>query len=202
MAKGSLLSSPHQRSSCVVLHLLVFTSHLPHIMTAEIFTRDGVKIRRLKSGHCVREDEWKQFVEINEVRSSPCFGCGISDIGLDLVFIIYVKERTVRGASSAIHTRPKTWSLPSQIELWSRDPQRIYPVSSGGPRKQPRKPRGTQHYEEFFHTPDFSATLPQQTVRSFTRGGDHLRTRPLSTGGARARAGNELWAAGSQGEGR
>jgi len=37
-------------------------------MAAKIFTRDGIKIRRLKSGRCVREDEWKQFVKFNEVR--------------------------------------------------------------------------------------------------------------------------------------
>jgi len=77
-------------------------------MTANVFIRDGVKIRRLKFGNCVREDEWKQFVEINEVRSSPNFRRGISDIGLDLAFIIHVKERTIRETSSAIHTRPKT----------------------------------------------------------------------------------------------
>ena len=77
-------------------------------MTANVFIRDGVKIRRLKFGNCAREDEWKQFVEINEVRSSPNFRCGISDIGLDLGFIIHVKERTIREASSDIYTRPKT----------------------------------------------------------------------------------------------
>ena len=40
-------------------------------MTADILIRDGIQIRRLKSGRCVREDEWKQFVALNEVRSSP-----------------------------------------------------------------------------------------------------------------------------------
>jgi len=37
-------------------------------MTADIFTKGDIKIRRLKSGRCVREDEWKQFVKFNEVR--------------------------------------------------------------------------------------------------------------------------------------
>ena len=41
-------------------------------MSANIFTREGVEIRRLKSGRCVLEDEWQQYVRINEVRSSVC----------------------------------------------------------------------------------------------------------------------------------
>ena len=38
-------------------------------MTAEVFVKDGVEIRRLNSGQCVQEDEWTQFVYVNEVRS-------------------------------------------------------------------------------------------------------------------------------------
>jgi len=37
-------------------------------MTEELSTRDGIKIRKLGPGYYVREDEWDQFIEINEVR--------------------------------------------------------------------------------------------------------------------------------------
>ena len=76
-----------------------------HPLTTEIFTQDGIKIRRFESGRCVREDEWRRFVEVNEVRSSTHSGCGMFDIGVALTPIIHVKKRTVREASSAIQTR-------------------------------------------------------------------------------------------------
>ena len=44
-----------------------FPSHSPHNMTTNIFIRDGIQIRRLDSGCFVLEDEWRQFVELNEV---------------------------------------------------------------------------------------------------------------------------------------
>jgi hypothetical protein len=102
-------------------------------MAADTFTRDGIEIRRLKYGRCVREDEWKQFVEINEVYPSARSGCGVSDIGLALTCIIHVKERTVREASSAVQTHSGTRSPPSQTELWVRDPRGVRRVSSGSP---------------------------------------------------------------------
>ena len=61
-------------------------------MKADIFIRDGIQIRRLESGRCVREDEWRQFVELNEVRSSPRSGCAVSDIGTAFISILHVKE--------------------------------------------------------------------------------------------------------------
>jgi hypothetical protein len=67
------------------------TPHSLPTMVADIFTRDGIWVRRLKSGRCVREDEWIRFVEINEVRSSTRFCCR-SDVGLDLGCILYDKE--------------------------------------------------------------------------------------------------------------
>ena len=39
-------------------------------MTTEVFVKDGVEVRKLKSGRCVREDEWTQFVHVNKVRSA------------------------------------------------------------------------------------------------------------------------------------
>ena len=38
-------------------------------MTTEVFVKDGVEVRKLKSGRCVPEDEWTQFVYVNKVRS-------------------------------------------------------------------------------------------------------------------------------------
>ena len=72
-------------------------------MAAEVFTIDGIEIRRLKSGRCVREEEWEQFVELNEVCSLALFDCG-SDVGLALTHIVHVKKRAFREASSVIHT--------------------------------------------------------------------------------------------------
>ena len=37
-------------------------------MTVGVSVKDGIEIRRFKSGRCIPEDEWKQFVELNEVR--------------------------------------------------------------------------------------------------------------------------------------
>ena len=46
-------------------------------MAAQVFVKDGVEIRRLKSGQYVREDEWTQFVYVNKVRSSRCHSRGV-----------------------------------------------------------------------------------------------------------------------------
>jgi len=60
-------------------------------MATEVFTRDGIEIRRLKSGRCVREEEWKQSVKLNEVRSFALFGGG-SDTGLTFIYIMLKNE--------------------------------------------------------------------------------------------------------------
>ena len=42
---------------------------LPIRPVADVLVKDGIKIRCLKSGRCVREDEWTEFVQINDVHS-------------------------------------------------------------------------------------------------------------------------------------
>lgn len=92
-------------------------------METNVFTKDGIEIRRLESGRCVREDEWEQFVELNEVRYSAHSGCDVSDIGAALRSVVHVTERAIREAPSIIQTHSETRSPPSQTELWVRDPK-------------------------------------------------------------------------------
>ena len=83
-----------------------YAPHIPpHTMTADIFIKDGIEIRRFKSGRCVPEDEWKQFVQLNEVRPPAHLGCGVSDIGVASVLVVHAKKRTVREASPVVQTR-------------------------------------------------------------------------------------------------
>jgi len=70
----------------------VTPSYLPHAVTTEIFTRDGIKIRRLKSGRCVQEDG------SGGVGSPVYSGRGVSDIGVAPTPIVCDREQTVRGA--------------------------------------------------------------------------------------------------------
>lgn len=58
-------------------------------MPADTFTRDGVEIRRLESGRCVREDEWEQFVELNEARTSAHSSSDASDINAALTYPVH-----------------------------------------------------------------------------------------------------------------
>lgn len=44
-------------------------SNSPPTMTTEVFVKDGIEIRRLKSDDCVLEDGWTQYTHINKVRS-------------------------------------------------------------------------------------------------------------------------------------
>ena len=67
-------------------------------MQTGVFFRNGIEVRRLKSGHRVREDEWQEYVKINKVSSSHLFirlTSTTPDIGLGLVRVIYAEERTV-----------------------------------------------------------------------------------------------------------
>ena len=67
---------------------------------SELFTAAGVKVRRVGSSIYVREDEWQEYLEFNEVRSaslvrSPHF----PDILIALEVVLYVQARAVQGAS-------------------------------------------------------------------------------------------------------
>lgn len=115
-----------------------------YTMTADILTRDGIKIK-LKFGRC---DKWKQPIQSSQrVYSSAHSGCGLSDIGIALLVVVFVGKRTFREAPSTIQAHPVTQSLPSQAEFRARNSQRVYPVSSGSPLESPGRPGGTQHCE-------------------------------------------------------
>ncbi|KAF9642929.1 hypothetical protein BDM02DRAFT_3124027 [Thelephora ganbajun] len=88
------------------------SSHPPHIVTADIFARNGVNIRRLKRSSLATALERTSGInfEINE-------------------------KRPVRKVSSAIQTRSKTQPLPSQTEFWISDPQRVCLIPWGSPSK-------------------------------------------------------------------
>ena len=89
--KRNQMNSRHQLN---IHAALPFTpSHsLPIPMPAEIFTKDGVQVRRLKSGRCVLEEEWEMYTKINEVRFSARSECGAPDIRLGFACIVYVRE--------------------------------------------------------------------------------------------------------------
>ena len=65
-------------------------------MTTELFVKEGVEIRRLKSGQCVQEDERTQFFYVNEMRSPRRRQWSrLSNIGSGLGFILHAQKRTI-----------------------------------------------------------------------------------------------------------
>ena len=110
-------------------------SRSPCTMTAEVFVKNGVEIRSFKSGRCVREDEWTQFVYVNNVRSPYVSQAWrSSDIRPGPALISYARKRTIREAPYPIPTRLRAWSPPSQAKPWFRDSQRARRISSGSPQ--------------------------------------------------------------------
>ena len=67
---------------------------------SELFTAAGVKVRRVRPNIYVREDEWQEYLQFNEVRPvlfvrSPRF----PDTSIALEIVLYVQARAVQGAS-------------------------------------------------------------------------------------------------------
>ena len=82
--------SPFSRSRLAFDHYLIHPSDSPSTLTTEVFVKDGIGIRRLESGHCIREDEWTQFAHINQVRSTEVVQAWRpSDVWAGLGFILH-----------------------------------------------------------------------------------------------------------------
>ena len=111
------LSDVELSSSRVTIQPSHPASRSPYTTTVDTFTRGGIQIRRLELGHCVRDDEWKQFVELNKVHSSPHSGCAAPDIWIAFISIVHAEERTIRKASSTVHTRSETLPPSSRLSF-------------------------------------------------------------------------------------
>ena len=58
-------------------------------MATEVSVKDGIEIRSLRSGHCIREDEWTQFV--GKVRALAAAWC-LFDITPGLALILHARK--------------------------------------------------------------------------------------------------------------